>query len=99
VQNIGAESPPSFTATDGYRRTGGQAKQLRAAGAEKVWRETASGAKTDRTQLRRVINLLDAGDVLFGQRLGPRCAASPVTTQRTARLAEDALSYPARTRR
>jgi DNA invertase Pin-like site-specific DNA recombinase len=25
-----------------------QVKQLRAAGAEKVWRETASGAKTDR---------------------------------------------------
>jgi hypothetical protein len=44
-------------------------KQLRAAGAEKVWRETASGAKTDRAQLRRVLDQLDAGDVLIANRL------------------------------
>jgi DNA invertase Pin-like site-specific DNA recombinase len=44
-------------------------KQLRAAGAEKVWRETASGAKTDRAQLRRVLDQLDAGDVLIVTRL------------------------------
>jgi DNA invertase Pin-like site-specific DNA recombinase len=31
-----------------------QVRQLRAAGAGKVFREVASGAKTDRTQLRRV---------------------------------------------
>src|ERR1700686_4397751 len=30
-----------------------QVKQLRAAGANKVFRETASGAKTDRARLRR----------------------------------------------
>ena len=29
------------------------------------WRETASGAKTDRVQLRRVLDQLDAGDVLM----------------------------------
>jgi DNA invertase Pin-like site-specific DNA recombinase len=46
-----------------------QVKQLRAAGAEKVWRETASGAKTDRAQLRRVLDQLDAGDVLIVTRL------------------------------
>jgi DNA invertase Pin-like site-specific DNA recombinase len=42
---------------------------LRAAGAEKVLRETASGAKTDRAQLRRVLDQLDKGDVLTVTRL------------------------------
>ena len=46
-----------------------QVKQLRAAGAAKVWRETASGAKTDRAQLRRLLDQLDAGDVLLITRL------------------------------
>ena len=32
-----------------------QVKRLRAAGAEEVWRETASGAKSDRVQLRRIL--------------------------------------------
>ncbi|MFZ1093607.1 MAG: recombinase family protein [Xanthobacteraceae bacterium] len=40
-------------------------KQLRAAGAAKIYRETASGAKTDRIQLRRLLDKLDAGDVLL----------------------------------
>jgi DNA invertase Pin-like site-specific DNA recombinase len=60
----------------GYARvsTGGQSihaqvKQLRAARAGKVWRETASGAKTDRIELRRVLDRLDAGDVLMVTRL------------------------------
>jgi hypothetical protein len=38
--------------TDG-QSVGVQVKQLRVAGAEKIYRETASGAKTDRAQLRR----------------------------------------------
>jgi len=46
-----------------------QVKQLRAAGAEKVFRETASGARADRAQLRRVIDELDKGDVLIVTRL------------------------------
>jgi DNA invertase Pin-like site-specific DNA recombinase len=46
-----------------------QVKQLRAAGAEKVFRETASGARTDRAQLRRVIGQLEKGDVLTVTRL------------------------------
>ena len=46
-----------------------QVRQLRAAGAEKVFREVASGAKTDRAQLRRVLDQLDAGDVLMVTRL------------------------------
>jgi DNA invertase Pin-like site-specific DNA recombinase len=46
-----------------------QVRQLRASGAEEVWRETASGAKTDRVQLRRVLAHLDKGDVLLVSRL------------------------------
>ena len=54
--------------TDG-QSVDAQVRQLRAAGAEKVYRETASGAKTDRAQLRRVLDQLDAGDVLVVSRL------------------------------
>jgi DNA invertase Pin-like site-specific DNA recombinase len=38
-------------------------------GAGKVFREVASGAKTERAQLRRVLNQLDVGDVLMVTRL------------------------------
>ena len=54
--------------TDG-QSVDAQVRQLRAAGAEKVYRETASGAKTDRAQLRRVLDQLAAGDVLMVTRL------------------------------
>ena len=46
-----------------------QVKQLRAAKAEKVFKETASGAKTDRVQLRRALDQLAKGDVLTVTRL------------------------------
>src|SRR5208283_919979 len=46
-----------------------QVRQLTKAGAEKVFREVASGAKTDRAQLRRLLDQLDAGDVLTVTRL------------------------------
>jgi DNA invertase Pin-like site-specific DNA recombinase len=46
-----------------------QTASLSAAGAEKIFREVASGAKTDRLQLRRVLDQLDAGDVLMVTRL------------------------------
>jgi DNA invertase Pin-like site-specific DNA recombinase len=44
-------------------------RQLRAAGARKVFREVASGAKTERAQLRRVLAALSASDVLTVTRL------------------------------
>ena len=60
----------------GYARvsTGGQSvaaqtEALTAAGAEKVFKETASGAKTDRAQLQRLLKMLDEGDVLLVTRL------------------------------
>jgi DNA invertase Pin-like site-specific DNA recombinase len=40
-------------------------RRLKAAGARRVFREVASGAKTDRAQLRRVLAQLDNGDVLM----------------------------------
>jgi DNA invertase Pin-like site-specific DNA recombinase len=54
--------------TDG-QSVAAQVKDLRAAGAEKVFRETASGAKTDRLQLRRALAKLDTDDVLVVTRL------------------------------
>jgi DNA invertase Pin-like site-specific DNA recombinase len=54
--------------TDG-QSIAAQVKQLRTARAEKVWRETASAARADRVQLRRVLDQLDAGDVLLVTRL------------------------------
>ena len=44
-------------------------KQVHAAGAEKVLRETASGAKTDCAQLPRALDQLAKGDVLMVARL------------------------------
>ena len=54
--------------TDG-QSVDAQVKALRAAGAEKVFRETASGARADRAQLRRAIDQLESGDVLMVTRL------------------------------
>jgi len=54
--------------TDG-QSVAAQVAALAAAGAGKVFREVASGAKTDRAQLRRTLEALDAGDVLTVTRL------------------------------
>jgi DNA invertase Pin-like site-specific DNA recombinase len=68
--------PKPHATVYGYARvsTGGQsvdaqARQLRAAGASKVFREVASGAKTDRSQLHRLVAELAAGDVVMVTRL------------------------------
>ena len=46
-----------------------QVAALRKHGAGKVFREVASGAKTDRAQLRRLLDQLEAGDVVTVTRL------------------------------
>jgi DNA invertase Pin-like site-specific DNA recombinase len=46
-----------------------QVAQLRKAGADKVFREKASGAQTNRAQLRRLLSQLEEGDVLMVTRL------------------------------
>jgi DNA invertase Pin-like site-specific DNA recombinase len=54
--------------TDG-QSVGAQVRQLAKAGCKKVFRETANGAETDRTQLRKALEQIDAGDVLMVTRL------------------------------
>jgi DNA invertase Pin-like site-specific DNA recombinase len=54
--------------TDG-QSVDAQVRQLAKAGCRKVFRETASGAKTDRAQLRKALAALEAGDVLVVTRL------------------------------
>ena len=54
--------------TDG-QSLAAQMDQLRDAGAEKIFRETASGAKSDRAQLARALAKLDQDDVLLVTRL------------------------------
>jgi DNA invertase Pin-like site-specific DNA recombinase len=46
-----------------------QVRQLTKAGCKKVFREVASGAKTDRAQLRKLLGQLEPGDVLTVTRL------------------------------
>ena len=61
-----------------------QARQLTKAGCRKVFRDVhVSGAKTDRAQLRRVIETLEPGDVLMVTRL-----------DRLARSTRDLLNTP-----
>jgi predicted site-specific integrase-resolvase len=50
--------------TDG-QSVDAQVRQLTKAGCKKVFRETARGAKTDRTQLRKALEQIHAGDVLM----------------------------------
>jgi DNA invertase Pin-like site-specific DNA recombinase len=54
--------------TDG-QSVDAQVRQLTRAGCTRVFREVASGAKTDRAQLRRMIGVLEAGDVVMVTRL------------------------------
>src|SRR3954471_13953144 len=54
--------------TDG-QSVAAQVAALAGAGAGKVFREVGSGGKTDRAQLRRTLEALDAGDVLMVTRL------------------------------
>ena len=58
-----------------------QARQLTKAGCRKVFREVhVSGAKTDRAQLRRVIETLEPGDVLMVTRSSRLASALRIKT-------------------
>src|ERR1700738_735301 len=54
-----------------------QVRQLAKAGCKKVFREVASGAKTERAQLRRLLAVIDAGDVVTVTPLDPRSFEHP----------------------
>jgi DNA invertase Pin-like site-specific DNA recombinase len=66
--NEGMKYGYARVSTDG-QSVDAQVRQLTKAGCKKVFRETASGAKTDRAQLRKALAALDAGDVLMVTRL------------------------------
>src|SRR5271167_2597251 len=68
VHNIPMIYGYARVSTDG-QSVAAQVAALRKHGAGKVFREVASGAKTDRAQLRRVLDQLDADDVLMVTRL------------------------------
>jgi DNA invertase Pin-like site-specific DNA recombinase len=87
--------------TDG-QSVDAQVRQLTKAGCRKVFRETASGAKTDRRQLRRALDQLDAGDVLMVTRLDawparPATFSTPWPRSPTARPVSDPLATHGRT--
>jgi DNA invertase Pin-like site-specific DNA recombinase len=58
----------AWVSTDG-QSVNAQVRALAKAGCTRVFRELASGAKTDRSQLRRVLDQLDASGVLMVTRL------------------------------
>ena len=69
----------------GFRQTGrplaAQDAALRAAGCAKVYSEKASGAKTDRAELRKVVSRLGEGDVLMVTRLDRLARSHPRPAQ------------------
>ncbi len=70
LTHFGYSPPQGFrTRTTEGQSVDAQVRQLTKAGCNKVFREVASGAKTDRAQLRRLLDQLDADDVLTVTRL------------------------------
>jgi DNA invertase Pin-like site-specific DNA recombinase len=68
VHNVGMMYGYARVSTDG-QSVEAQVAALTAAGAVTVYREVASGAKTNRAKLRQVLARLAAGDVLMVTRL------------------------------
>src|ERR1700746_2892477 len=77
--------------TDG-QSVDAQVRQLAKAGCKKVFREVASGAKTDRAQLHRLLDVLDAGDMLTVTRLDR--LARPVEHARRGQRQESRFQIP-----
>ena len=78
--------------TDG-QSVDAQVKQLRAAGAAQVFRETASGAKADRRELARAINSLGDGDTLLVTRLDRLARSTRDLLNTLARIAERGAGF------
>lgn len=68
VHNRGMNIGYARVSTDG-QSVDAQVRQLTEAGCEKVFREVASGAKSDRAQLRRLLATLQPGDRVMVTRL------------------------------
>ncbi len=78
--------------TDG-QSVDAQVKQLRAAGAEKVFRETASGAKTERRELARALDALAKGDTLLVTRLDRLARSTRDLLNTLAKIAERGAGF------
>ncbi len=70
-----------------------QRAQLAAAGCDQVFAETASGAKTDRAQLAKVMTVLKAGDVLMVTRLDRLARSTRDLLNVLARLGEIGAAF------
>ena len=68
MQNTPYDIRVCASSTDG-QSVDAQVRQLRTAGAKQVFKETASGVKTGRAQLRQIVAQLATGDVLKVTRL------------------------------
>jgi DNA invertase Pin-like site-specific DNA recombinase len=72
-----------------------QLKQLRAAGvgAAQIFKEKASGAKTDRAQLRRALKEIDKGDVLLVTRLDRLARSTRDLLNTLAQIADKGAAF------
>ena len=68
VQNAAMNYGYARVSTDG-QSVDAQTRQLKEAGCQKVFKEVASGAKTDRAQLQKLIGTLTTGDIVTVTRL------------------------------
>ena len=84
--------------TDGQSVTA-QVAALRKHGAGKVFREVASGTKTDRPQLRRLLDQLAAGDVLIVTRLDRLARPTRDLLNTLAAIADRKAGFPIARRR
>ena len=84
--------------TDG-QSVAAQVRQLTQAGCKKVFREVASGAKTDRSQLRRALDQLDAGDVLMVTRLDRLARSTRDLLNTLATITDRKAGFPVAGRR
>jgi DNA invertase Pin-like site-specific DNA recombinase len=78
--------------TDG-QTLAAQDAQLRAAGCAKVYSEKASGAKTDRPELAKVVRKLDEGDVLVVTRLDSLARSTRDLLNTLATIAEKGAGF------
>src|SRR3954466_3317143 len=70
-----------------------QIAQLKAAGAEKVFREKVSGARADRPELARLMRTLSAGDVVLVTRLDRLARSTRDLLNTLAALAEKQAGF------
>ena len=70
-----------------------QVAELRAGGAERIFREKVSGAVTDRAQLRRALQALHKGDVLLVTRLDRLARSTRDLLNTLASIAERSAGF------